>query len=659
MGGPSLPGLSAWGLAYNPVTGEMLVGDYVANQIRRFSLAGAYLGDFFNPKGNVGGIGSALAVDPRDGSSYLAVTGDGKTSKSVRKYDVNGNFMYDFNLSGSVTWLAIDSQGHLWTPEAFGGTRIHEWTVNDATKSATSVLTFGSGGTGPGKLGRLNGIAVDAQNNIYVVDAGNGCVHVFSSNGTWRFDIGNKTLFPGDMRGVAVNDAMGRLYVANSQVGTIEVFNLSGTHLSTFGALGQGPGQFGDGARQLTITPDGHLWAADYADRRVEEFTSSGSFLKDFPEPPQPPDTAGFSSPHGISVDPGTGDVLVSDNWNQRVQRFAPDGTLLKTFGRRGSFLPDGMNYPRSLAVDPATRDVWVANYEGNPDLVVYTPDFSTVVRQIHVPRFIDDIDIVGGMAYLVDRRPGSVMVYDTATGTLQRTCCTGLGVLRGIGVDPTTGNMWLTSDSSTSLFVVSPSGTTLRTLAVDGRAWGVTIVGDVVYVADSKANEVIAYDRTTYARLGQFGTKGYLPGQLLGPTGITSDASGRLYVVENLGQRVDVFSPGPGPAPETVPPVTTLNPPDTTAPLVATGTATDASGVLQVEVMVKDKVSGQCWTARTGTWGSCTWNHAIVWGPTSSLTWRFTAVPSLSGHTYIVRARSYDARGNISPVVARTVTLT
>ena len=305
VGGPSLPGLSAWGLAYNPVTGELLVGDYVANQVRRYSLDGTYLRDFFNPSGNVGGIGSAVAVDPRDGSSYLAVTGDGKTSKSVRKYDVNGNFLFDFNLAGSVTWLTIDNQGHLWTPEAFGGTRIHEWAVNDSTKSATSLLTFGSGGTGPGKLGRLNGIAVDAQGNVYVVDAGNGCVHAFSSNGTWRFDIGNKSLFPGDVRGIAVNDALGRLYVANSQAGTIEVFDLASNHLFSFGGLGQGPGQFADGARQLTITPDGHLWAADYADRRVEEFTADGSFLKDFPEPPQPPDAAGFSSAHGVSV--GTG----------------------------------------------------------------------------------------------------------------------------------------------------------------------------------------------------------------------------------------------------------------------------------------------------------------------------------------------------------------
>jgi DNA-binding beta-propeller fold protein YncE len=658
IGGPSLPGVSAWGLAYDPVTNQLLVGDYVANQVRKFDLAGSYLGDFTNPGGNVGGTGSALAVDPRDGSSYLAVTGDGKTSKSVRKYDPQGHFMYDFDLSGSVTWLAVDSKGNLFSPEAFGGTRIHEWRVNDATKSVSSVMTFGSAGTGPGQLGRLTGIAVSANGNIFVADVSNGCIHVFSSIGAWLFDIGDKKMFPGDIRGVAVNDSLGRLYVANSQLGTIDVFDLSGNELFSFGSLGEGPGQFADGARELAITPDGDVWAADYADRRVEEFTADGSYLGDFPEPPQDPDPAGLANPHGVAIDPANGDVLVADNWNQRIQRFAPDGTLLQVYGHRGTFLPDGMNYPRSIAVDPATGNVWVANYEGNPDLVVYTSDLSKVVMQIHVPRFINDMDLVGGVAYLVDRRPGSVMTYDVSTGALLSTCCSRLGYLRGIAVDPVNGDMWLTSDTSQSLYIVSPSGSVIKTLSVDGRAWGVTIVGDVVYVADSKANEVIAYDRNTYARLGSFGSKGNLPGQLSAPAGITSDASGDLYVVENMGQRIDVFVPAPGIAPESVPPTITMAAPGTAAPLTATGTASDASGILQVEVMVKDPATGLCWKAGTGTWGSCTWNHAIVWGPSTTASWRFTTVPSLPGHTYVVRARAYDLFGNISRVVARTVTL-
>ena len=37
--------------------------------------------------------------------------------------------MYDFNLSGSVTWIAVDDQGDLWQPQAFGGTKIQKWQV--------------------------------------------------------------------------------------------------------------------------------------------------------------------------------------------------------------------------------------------------------------------------------------------------------------------------------------------------------------------------------------------------------------------------------------------------------------------------------------------------------------------------------------------------
>ena len=660
IGGPSRPGIAAWGLAYNPVSDELVVGDYVSNQVRRFSLDGRWLGDFSNPRGSVGGVGSALAVDPRDGTVYLAVTGDGKSSQDVRKYDADGTFLYDFDLPGSITWLTVDDQGYLWAPEAFGGTRIQKWRVSDGSQSATSVLSMGQGGTGPGRLGRLNGIDVDDAGNAYVVDAGNGTVHVFGPTGTWRFDMGDRSLFRGDMRGIAVDDETDRVYVANSQAGKIEVFDTAGQHLSTFASLGTGPGQFRDGARQLALTPDGHLWAADYANRRVIEFSGAGAFLGHFPEPPQLPDPAGFASARGVAVDPVTGDILVADNWNQRVYRFAPDGTPLKTFGQRGTFLPDGMNYPRSIAVDPATRNVWVANYEGNPDLVVYTPDFDRVVRVIHVPRFVNDMDIVGGLAYLLVRRTGSVMVFDAATGAPVRTCCTDLGYLRGIAVDAATGNLWLTSDAAAQMYVVSPTGTLLRTIAVDGRAWGVTMVEDVVYVADSKANRIIAFDRLTYARLGQFGTKGFLPGQLAGPSGLTSDATGRLYVVEDDGARVDVFAPIPAPAPESVKPTVTMDavPAGTPAPLVLAGGAADASGVLQVEVLLQDTVTGRYWNARTGTWGPYLWNHAVVWGPSSSVAWRFTATTALPGRTYAVKARAYDAVGNISKAAIRTVTV-
>jgi DNA-binding beta-propeller fold protein YncE len=652
IGAPSLPGIAAWGITYNPVTHEILVGDYVSQQIRRYSTSGTWLGDFTNPRGYVPGVVSALAVDPSDGSTYVAVTGDGADSRDVRKYDVNGNYVWGADLAGSITWIAVDDQGHVWAPGAFNGPSIHEYRFDDATRTATDLGSVGTKGSGPGQLSRLTGIDVDANGNVYVCDVGNHVVHVFGANGAWRFDMGNAALFPGDLRGIVVNDGTQRVYVANSQVGTIEVFDLSGAHLATFGGLGNGNGQFADGPRQLTVTPDGHVWGADYASLRFQEFTATGTFLHAYPAPPQVPDPAGIGSARGIAVDPVTGDVLVSDNWNQRVQRFAPDGSLLQVFGQRGSFPPTGMNYPRSIAVDPATRNVWVGNYEGSPDLMVFTPTFQ-VVRHIDTPRFINDVEISGGKAYVLLRRngdkDGSVLVYDAATGAYQRTCCTGPGWFRGIGVDPVNGNLWITADSGTKVYVYSNAGTLLQTLNVDSRPWGVTIVGDIAYVTDTGAHRVIAFDRTTYARLGQFGTRGSSLGQMISPSGIDHDAAGNLYVVEADAGRVQRFGWSTAPAPETVKPTIAWNPPSTTVPLTFTGTAADATKVAFVDVQVIDPSTGLYWNARTATWGAFVWNRAVVWGPPTTSSWRYTFVPAVPGHTYTVKARAIDALGNIS----------
>ena len=92
IGGSGRPGVFAWGMQYNPVTNEMLVGDYLNFQIRRYDLNGNHLGDFWHA--DAVGQPYSIGVDPNDGSIYVAELKDNPLAVGIAKYDKMGNYLY-------------------------------------------------------------------------------------------------------------------------------------------------------------------------------------------------------------------------------------------------------------------------------------------------------------------------------------------------------------------------------------------------------------------------------------------------------------------------------------------------------------------------------------------------------------------------------------
>lgn len=657
ISGPSYPALSAWGIAHNPVTNEILVGDYLTSQVRRFTREGVYLGDLVNPGDTISGVASGLAVDPRDGAIYLALTGQGRVF-DVAKYDKSGNFLYGLDIPLETTWLTVDKNGFLWVPSAFRGGRVTRYRVDDATRTATAVVTIAKKGSGPGRFGMLTGIAVDAANNAYIVDTGHKVVHVYSPKGVWKFDFGTGVL-SSDIRGIAIDPATGNVFVAQSGLGTIEVFDKTGKHLRTFAGPGTGPGQFGDGARQIATTPDGQLYAADYGLQRVLKFTTAGEFVQAFPEPPQPMDKGGLAQARGLAVDPTDGSLVTVDAWGQRMLRFGADGTLLDAQGRRGSTAPDGMNYPKGITVD-TSGTVWVANYEGAPFLVGYSPALDSLVKVIKTPRFINDVEYsADGYLYAVERHPGALRVYDRSTGKQVRSWTSTVGWLRGVAVDAASRNVWLTSDTKNEMYVLSPSGTIIKTIPLTGLGWGIAIRRDYVYVANTTAHTVQVFDKRTYASLGTIGTKGAGFGQVNTPSGVALDSKDNLYVMDMLNGRVDVFAPNPAPSAETVPPAMSVfsGTGVVDGQVRVGGYVSDASGIATIGVRVQDTQTGKYFNGLLSTWVSAPYaNAGIYWGSDSASTWRYTLPATIPGHTYAVSAYAVDRRGNTSTTVTKTV---
>lgn len=660
---PTSPGLAAWGLAYNPVSDELAVGDYVAKQVRRYSRAGAYLGDFTNPGGAVPGVASALTIDPRDGSYYLAVTGAATQPIDVVKYSATGRFIAKFGITQKVAWLAVDpSTGDLWIPDAFGGrTTIKRYAVSIPAGSTTGRLTLKLSikrpGSRPGQVRWATGVVTDRAGNLYVADTGNVTVHVFGANGNWKYDIGNRTTLTGDLRGLALDESLDRLYVSNSAGATIEAFALSTrAWAGRMGSEGTGPGQFVDGARQLAVGPDHMVWAADYGQRRVLGFGADGIPAMVFPDPALPEDPAGLSVPRGVDVDPASGDVLVVDSFGQHVLRYATDGTLLARAGRRGSAPPDGMNYPKAVAVDPATGNVWVSSYEGQPFVLGYSADLTTGQGQIMTPRFTADIEISGGLLYTVQTSPAAVRVYDLTSKALVRQWASPVARLAAVAVDPATGDIWLGSESARSLTILSPSGAA-TTVALGGVAWGISIRGDRVFVSDGAAGVVRVLDRLTRTEVATIGGPGTTFGKLGGPAGLAVDPTGNLYVAEQKNGRITVFGQAP-PVRANVPSVVIEPGLGSGVQPVVSGSAGAGAGIAFVDVQVRDTLTGQYFDTQRNRWSTtAAWNRAVVWGDITAPSWRVTVqLPLPASGTYDVSARAVDRAGVLSSASRATL---
>ena len=130
----------------------------------------------------------------------------------------------------------------------------------------------------PGQLAtQAYGLDVSGSGKIYIADSINRRIQIMAPDGSYYGSIGSAGGvdqvggLSGDLRGVLVDDANQRIYVADALQNQIEVFSFSGTPLFHFGGEGTAPGQL-IGPRQMTFGPDGHLWVSEYGNYRIQAF---------------------------------------------------------------------------------------------------------------------------------------------------------------------------------------------------------------------------------------------------------------------------------------------------------------------------------------------------------------------------------------------------
>ena len=542
------------------MSNEVIVGDYLNNQIRRYSPDGKILGSFYRP--NSTGQPYSIGVDPRNGDIYVPEIADGQPGNKVAQYTKDGTFVKALTLSGIdyQAWITIDGAGNLiqadshYSNNSSNRPQVRVWRLSDGRN--TKSFNIWPSGTTSSNVPRIYGIDVDAAGNFWLTDTMNNRILKYNSAGTSVSIYGNGE-FNGDARGMAVDDARNRVYVSDPTVGQVRVYNLQGQFVETLGG-GAGVGALNLGsARQPAVAPDGTLYVAEYGNARVHRFTPEGDDAGYFPNPAQPPVAGQFGEPRDVDVDDETGDVWVADSWNQRFQRFKSTGEFIGTWGTRSA----SPHVRHELPARHRHRPGQPPRVGGQP---ARAPHQALRVRRVlRRPARQRRDGLREPRATSAGRSTSSSTAArrssPTATPPRSRSS-TPPPVRRRARSRGRATTAWrstrrtATSTSRTarrSTSTTRPARSLTRTFGAAGTGdgqfkhiWDMVVSNGVLYVTDDTASRIQAFSTSNGAFLGKWGGYGQGAYQFKNPSGIAADADGLLYVADAGNDRITVFNP-------------------------------------------------------------------------------------------------------------------
>ena len=173
--------------------------------------------------------------------------------------------------------IAVDAQGNLYVMDS-GNTRIQKF-----DSDGQFIMMWGSKGNDDGQFDcspLFCMLAVDGLGNVYVTDVHNSRIQKFDSNGNFLMKWGSygsedgqsKTLF-----GIAV-DRQGNVYVGDVGNARIQKFDGNGTFLMKWGSSGYEDGQFSRDLADIAIDSKGNIYVTDRSNG-IYKFDKNGQYL--------------------------------------------------------------------------------------------------------------------------------------------------------------------------------------------------------------------------------------------------------------------------------------------------------------------------------------------------------------------------------------------
>jgi DNA-binding beta-propeller fold protein YncE len=424
---------------------------------------------------------------------------------------------------------------------------------------------WGSGGTGPGQVGAVGGLAIDRRGDVYVVDSSNDRVEEFTAGGDLVRAWGSKGTGVGEFNfggggstyrppggGIAVGRSF--VYVSDTGNNRIERFGLDGSGaqvlVSAGAALGEvlrphglevAPAETGGAGRGGA--PEA-LYIADDGNDRVQEVGLDGRFIAQagfFPVAP-----GRFETPPR-SVIPGG---FLRNSQGQLVRTSVPFDVAVQ--GRRVYVADD--NYG---AIVELTRDLRVVgSFSG-----------TGAYRLTHFVRSV--ATDAAGRVYVADASAGRVVAFDSRGNPLRRWGVTGSTpgqLLAPVDVAVAAGGVLLVAEpfrNTGEIVPLYPTGASRKYRAVvpfespwssgGGVSLGTHLFSPSalalsrnggVWVAD-RTNRILRHLSASGRFLGALGAPaGAGSTSLAEPHGLAVDSAGAVIVADTGTNQIDKLAP-------------------------------------------------------------------------------------------------------------------
>jgi tripartite motif-containing protein 71 len=434
------------GLGIDPINGDVYVADYHQNRIEEFDPNGNFMAMF--GYGVSDGVTNAFQVCTSSCHVGFAGGGNGQfsgpigiavdSSHNVYVADNGNNRVQKLGPAPTFTYATQSASGLLNQPYgvAFDGSgnvlvadaghnelqklsptlafvESYGWGVADGmaqSETCTSSCQNGISGTGDGQFSFPEDVTVDSLGNIHVADNGNNREQQLSSSGTYLSKIVSPSFPNTDLRLNAVSrilpTAAGNMWLSDLDNNRVVEISPTGMVLAKIGA-NNGDGAPGGGSgltgadgisvsfpQDLAFDPSGNLWLADAGNNRIDEFNSTGGFIKTIGwgvsdglaqfETCTANCRSGiagtgngqFAGPQGLAIDT-SGNLYIGDTLNCRVEELSSAGTFITRWGAGGgdgecNSGPSQFSSPVTVRLD-AAGNVWVADYN-NSNVQEFTP---------------------------------------------------------------------------------------------------------------------------------------------------------------------------------------------------------------------------------------------------------------------------------------------